>query len=689
MKIPLASHPQFFISFTSILVAIFTFAKSTAYANVQDTPGESTTDAINIHATYSGNPRSEVTVSWRTLKPIEHPKVRFAPQAEKMSEREGLSVSSANGYNHHVKLDGLIPGTEYRYHVLGSNGAWSPECRFRTTPADDAPVSFAVVGDVQGKDQPSGVWQKAGAFLAARNDLTFVVLMGDLVDFGGDQQHWDAFFSSVGEETGRSLFHTLAVMPIPGNHDYYARRDDGKRNDKGIHLFLDQFRLPPNGKFSEWNGRFYSVDVGSAKLVMLDTEGAVETRNRMQADQTEWLGELDFKSKTWNLAFLHRPVYPFLRHTPSAEARTVWRPHFFDRYFRVVFNGHNHAHAVSAKLRAGILEGMSGGRGFAGSWKADLERQAARGVTPMLLLEEGDDVDYAGYKSSGRAVYTIPQGSFDTTPIRMSRAIAPINTANHNELWLGFMYSKKSGFYAANQGGFRLSATNAPSRHVQVDTTRTEEVGGSAGRFRISIGDAEAVSQKLIAPEGRENTPTAPFFVLAKFVFQDGKTCGYLKQYSSPEKLPVVAPTDWDARIEIPGRLEAVFDTLTLLGESPQRGSLLDELRIGDNVASVVPPQTSENKIVIPWVEERFDELSNIAPDDGVIYYDAGGINHSGPPADFWYIRHRQEAGMKLVCIVEAAPEHLKVQTVFFDDFGDKKAGDVLHEFTLPPERPR
>ncbi len=690
MKIRPALCLQRFLCVAAISVCAYSNGVSAPHTALAEEPNASTVEISNIHSTFSGDPRFEVTVSWRTLTPIECPTVQFTDETENWMVRTGTSIISGGGHSHHVKLSGLAPGTSYRYRIQDGAGGWSPTCRFRTLPDPAGSISFAVVGDVQGKDAPSGIWKQAAEFLETQHELAFTVLVGDLVDIGGDQRHWDAFFNPATGEVTQPLFRTMPVMPIPGNHDYYAIDSEGRRNDTGIRLFLDQFRLPPNGLFEKWNGCFYSLKTDFATLVMLDTEGAQETRSSMLADQSAWLSDLTFEDTPWNLAFLHRPVYPFLRHTPSEVARSLWRPHVFDPHVNVVFSGHNHAHAVSAKLSAVSLEGLDGGHGFTGHWRLAPETPRDETYPPLLLLEEGDVIAYNGCATAGRSVYTLPQGTLNASPIRMIRPVVPIDTAEKTELWIGFLHKKLEGWYAADQGGFRLSAKADQTHRLQIDTTRTEAPDtGRMGRFRITVDNCEAVSQRAIAREGREHIPDEPFFVLARFLFEDGTIRGFLKHIQSPENLPNESPTEWDATIIVREAPERVFDTLTLLGDSPRRTSLLDELRIGGDLASVLPPRIDTPWTSTAWVEERFDTVPTITPDTGVIYYDAGGINHSGPPADFWYIRQRQKRGMRLVSIVDVDAETLTVKTVLFADFGDWKAGDILHSFTLRRDRRR
>ncbi len=637
----------------------------------------------NIHATFSGDPQREVTVSWRSDAPLAPPEARVAPVGGgEPVVLAGESVDSADGFNHHVKLADLQPGLRYAYQVALPGGGWGPVCHFKTAPEDlDTPFAFAVIGDVQGKEHPSGVWKQAGEWLADRDDLAFAVLVGDLVDTGGSQPQWDAFFDPSGGLASPALFHAMVVMPLPGNHDYYAVSAENTRTDAGIRLFLDQFRLPANGAFPEWDGRFYSFTYGAARLVMLDSEGAADTRARMHQEQTSWLKGLPWRASPWNLAFLHRPTYPFLNHVPSAESRAVWRPHFFEPHVGVVFSGHNHAHAVSAPLQSARLHGMAGGRGFSGPWHAEVPAGDPSGLPAMLLLEENDLLQYAGCEPAGRAVGTAPQGSFSTRAIEARRAMTPLRTAERGEIWMSFLYGKQGRFYKSGQGGWSLSSAAAPEISLRVDTVPDKEGAGRVGRFRIGLGQELAVSAERIVTDAGGAARREPFFVLARFVFEQERTIGSLKQYRSPQPLPRHEPAAWDAVIELPGHWETAFDTLTLLGDDRACASLLDDLRIGGTLAAVLPPLLGNTAAPPAWVEERFDAVPAVTPDDGVIYYDAGGINSSAAPGDFWYIRRRQEPGMPLVGIVQVQPRRIVVQTVFFGAFGDRQPGDVLHEF--------
>lgn len=634
----------------------------------------------NIHATYSGDPRHEVTVSWRTEVPLRDARVLYGLPGQPRSEWgifHAETIASMGGYNHHARMPGLEPNTRYAYRVSGPDGSWGPACHFRTAPGEGASFTFAVIGDVQGKEEPSGIWQAAGDWLADQDDVLFALLLGDLVDTGYSQTQWDAFFNSLHPGLSRRLFHSTIIMPLIGNHDTYG----GEDNRQGLQVYLDQFRLPPNGQ-GPWAGHYYAFDIADARFVILDTEGAVPDRVDYMAAQTRWMSGLDWDARPWTFAAHHRSTHPIRRHAPSQVSRHVWRPHFFDRRVDMVFNGHNHSFAVTYPMKPALLHGLSGGRHFTGPWRAEVDTGCPSGLPNLLLLEENEPIRYPGYQAAGRSVHTYPAGSLQTRAIQAERRIEPIDVSSRATLWMGYLYQKRGGWYAEHQGGWRLSnSANSGGPYLQVATSRVEQ----NGHFRIHVGSAYADSALPIAPEGRPHVPSDPFFVLARFIFEEGQITGQLKSYRAPAALPTTVPTEWDAEVVWNGAWEGALDTVTLLGEDRNRESLIDEFRLGWEMRDVLPvPAGSLAHRGQPLVEERFDAVPSRHDGKRVVYYDGGAINSSGAANDSWFIRAREDRlNMPLLGLFTVTPERVIARTVFFADFENWRAGDVFDAFEL------
>lgn len=645
----------------------------------------------NIHATFSGDPRHDVTVSWRTEAALPAPAVRFgradAAEADWVEVHKAETVESAGGFNHHVKLAELEPSTRYAYRVSGPDGAWGPVCSFRTGPGGMEPFTFAVIGDVQGYERPSAIWQTLGRWLTEQ-DVAFLLQLGDLVQTGGVQEQWDAFFNCATPESDRSLFHSTVVMPVLGNHDHQITDEQKEAGDvtAGLRLYLDQFRLPPNAN-PVLDGLNYTFTYGDARFVILDTTGMSREGESTHVLQTRWLESLDLEDREWVFAAHHVPVFQFRNHVPSTSARGVWRPHFYRRYMDVVFNGHNHSYAVSWPLAAADLDGADGGAGFAGPWKARADVGCESGMDGMFLLEENDLVRYEGYQAVGRSLGSVPVGTHTGDGERVAdatRPLKPIDTTGKRELWLGYLY-KKLGAYYGGGGGWRLSDSNKPDRFLHVSATRVTSDAGRFGHFWMAMGDRSAVSREPITTEGRDGIPEEPYFVLAKFTFEDGRAVGRLKAYLSPQALPTKEPTEWDIELEAEGDWALKLDTLTHPGQRSNRLSMVDEFRLGERMSDVllVPADGGDAKRS-PLVEERFDMAPTVDREHGVVYIDTGGVNSSGEARDEWFVRFRENASnMPIVILMTVTSEAVKARTVFYANFEDYKTGDVFNEFEM------
>ncbi len=639
---------------------------------------------LNIHVTFPGDPRHEVTVSWRTLEPLAAPSVLYGQEGEDedawAAVSEAETVESAGGFNHHVRLAGLEPDTRYAYRVSGPEGALGPVCTFRTAVEGTEPFTFAVIGDVQGWARPSATWQTLGRWLT-EEDVAFALLLGDLVQTGSEQPQWDAFFNSLTPECDRSLFHSTVIMPLLGNHDYYVSEEHREAGDTqaGVRRYLDQFRLPPNGYAEVLEGRNYTFTYGAGRFVILDTSGRGPDGST-HVKQTRWLADLDLEDRAWVMAAHHVPVFRFRRHVPSRTARNVWRPHFYRHYMDIVFNGHNHSHAVSWPLDEVELHGWDGGRGFAGPWQTRADIGCESGMESLFLLEENDLVRYEGYEAVGRSLRTFALGTHRDAAVSAHRPLESVDTTETRELWMGYVWEKMERYYGG--GGWQLSDSRNEDRFIRVGTTRVIE-DGRFGHFEVTLAGESAIAPDPIIEEG--NVPEEPYFVLAKFVFEEGRAVAHLKTYRSPEPLPDQEPDDWDLVMEVEGDWALTLDTLTHRGKRANRLAMVDEFRLGERMEDVllVPKGGAAGRR--PLAEERFEAAPTIDRERGVVYYDGGGVNSSGPARDDWFIRFREDASrMPLVGLVTVSEESLQVRTVFYDEFDDEyEAGDVFNEFEL------
>ncbi|MFT5686944.1 MAG: hypothetical protein ACI8RZ_007901, partial [Myxococcota bacterium] len=156
---------------------------------------------------------------------------------------------------HEVRLCGrLTPGTTYSYRVGGA-GAWS-ETFTISTPADDLDTfRIGIAGDSRGAYETWG--QVVEAFDAAEVD--FILFSGDMVEFGSNQEEWDAWLEAAGDVLARR-----PLVPAHGNHEFLSQN------------YFAQFALPGN---EEW----FSVDYGGMRITVLND--TVRDATQLSTDQ--------------------------------------------------------------------------------------------------------------------------------------------------------------------------------------------------------------------------------------------------------------------------------------------------------------------------------------------------------------------------------------------------------------------
>ena len=174
---------------------------------------------------------------------------------------------------HALRVEGLRPGTRYRYRLetsgLGAEG------QFRTPPVDDrAPVLFAAVGDSGAMPwwfnghalgwarlRPLLAWtSRSGQWDVARwiaaSDPDFFVHLGDIVYWPGHLRdaHEEAFFRPFAP-----ILSHAALFTLLGNHDIPAELVPPP--------FDSIFHNPEGGP----PGRSYSFAWGSVRIVVAQT----------------------------------------------------------------------------------------------------------------------------------------------------------------------------------------------------------------------------------------------------------------------------------------------------------------------------------------------------------------------------------------------------------------------------------
>ena len=331
-------------------------------------PASAAARASDVHLVYGDNARTAMTVSWSTPRSVDRPRLEIGPDRG-LGQRVPVNSRSTKDLRtvyHHGKVEGLQPGTRYRYRIT-HRGAGATTGTFTTAPARAERFRFAAFGDM-------GVNAAAAAHVrlidAMKPDLSFVV--GDLcyadssggTGVGGpdtqDFRTWDRWLRQIESSASR-----VPWMTTVGNHEM-----ETGNGELGYAGYLDRFRNPRNGvkgapvtySFVYGNVAFIALDGNDASFEIARNEGY------LGADQDAWLKRrLRRLRKRDDIDFIvvgfHNCMYcTNLVHASDGGNRTRWEP-LFDRYsVDLVVNGHNHCYERTHPLRAGdpVVEARRG-----------------------------------------------------------------------------------------------------------------------------------------------------------------------------------------------------------------------------------------------------------------------------------------------------------------------------------------
>jgi 3',5'-cyclic AMP phosphodiesterase CpdA len=176
-----------------------------------------------------------------------------------------------------------------------------------------------------------------------------IVHTGDIANDGTDARYW-TIFDQVSAAKGEIPFY-----PAAGNHEREAD------------LFYDHFQLPGNE-------RWYSIDAGSARFFILNTNIPTSPSNP-HISEADWAEELSWLEAALSAAdadtairheilVFHHPLYTVSAH-PGNEIGDQARAALLDMIarhgVRLVLNGHNHCYERSDVN--GVQHVIAGGGG--------------------------------------------------------------------------------------------------------------------------------------------------------------------------------------------------------------------------------------------------------------------------------------------------------------------------------------
>lgn len=271
--------------------------------------------------------------------------LRFIGKPEETRILNNLKITSSTTgsfISHKVLVEGLTPGTAYKYRV-GSDGNWSDAGYFTTEGEQEKNFHFLYLTDSQGSNsQDYTVWADTLNQATQRfPDSKFLLMTGDQVDAGALESQWLDYFGKP-----QKLLMNLPLMAAVGNHE-------GPYNDNYYYHFhypnnsIDD-PLPP--------GSVYAYDYGDAHIMVLNTMdmGWDDRQKASFKQEIEWLKhEVARTDKKWKIVAFHKAIYSVGNHALDSdilELREMLYPVFDELGIDVVLQGHDHTFMRSFQM---------------------------------------------------------------------------------------------------------------------------------------------------------------------------------------------------------------------------------------------------------------------------------------------------------------------------------------------------
>ena len=345
-----------------------------------------TPTVAGLHLQFGADASSEVTVSWHTLQPVQHPRValgRLDGKLEQTAEARPTSYTDGKSgkvvYAYHATLSGLQADSSYMYAAM-HDGAQPDFGTFRTAPHGRAAFTFTSFGD-QGTPTigktfvpPAGVKLPAPVFVndnlgsPAAGDTTlgverlrplFHLFNGDLcyANLSEDRIRtwWDFWDNNTRSARNRPW------MPSPGNHE-----NELGNGPIGYQAYQTYFSVPEaTGQTDITRGLWYAFTAGSVRVVSIANDdiayqdgGNSYVRGYSSGAQKTWLEQelasiRDNHDIDWVVVCMHQVAISTADKFNGADLgiREEWVP-LFDKYnVDLVVCGHEHHYERSHPIR--------------------------------------------------------------------------------------------------------------------------------------------------------------------------------------------------------------------------------------------------------------------------------------------------------------------------------------------------
>ncbi len=316
-------------------------------------------------------------------------------------------------YQTQVELTGLLANTQYIFDVVLNGVTLAQGLEFKTMPNNTSDTVNAIVFGDTGTQYSSprrvrdaiASQDSNGNFFYPRD---LIIGVGDIAYNSGSFAEFDTNF--FGQMSGKldsnptkGILYSRPYFSSLGNHDY---------NNSVQNLpqaYLSSFDYPVmEGMPVEDRERYYSFDVGSAHIVILDSMkftgvDASQVSARM-AEMLTWLNhDLQTSNQTWKLVFFHHSVFSNGAHgtwgdvRENRSMRQNLLPVLQQNGVQLVMYGHDHMYQRSVPL------------------SVDAQNRIVRDVNGVIDQTNGITYVLTGHGGADKSVMSTPYATFGTT----------------------------------------------------------------------------------------------------------------------------------------------------------------------------------------------------------------------------------------------------------------------------------
>ncbi len=303
----------------------------------------------------------------------------------------GSATTTEYGSDHQHKdtITGLNHSTKYYFKVTVDNEIITGD--FVSGPDDNAQnITLIAYGDTRTNPDKHDLVaeQILNEYSANPGSQTILLLSGDLVEDGDEEDDWDNQFFNGNYTHIQQLFRSAPILSSMGNHEGNGT------------LFEKYFPYPfySSGKY------YWSFDYGPAHIAIIDQF----TDYSVGSTQYQWLdNDLKTSTKKWKILVFHQPGWSAGGHSNDTDVQNIIQP-LCEKYgVQFVITGHNHYYARAFVNR---VEHITSGGGGAPLYTPDPSQpnivKTDKSFHFIKLRIEGDLLYFTAVDNNGNTIET-------------------------------------------------------------------------------------------------------------------------------------------------------------------------------------------------------------------------------------------------------------------------------------------